>query len=100
MWTRATFSLYPATINGGAWLRLDNVVLRHRPAVASLGTGCYEPGAIPAGVEEAVDLMQPTLEPTATAMPYVAPNVPLELPLFMTPTPMVESQSFEGTLSE
>jgi hypothetical protein len=46
-WTNATVSFYPSTVGLHQWMRLDNVSFRSTPGAAVLGTGCYEPGAVP-----------------------------------------------------
>jgi hypothetical protein len=46
-WTNATVSFYPSTVGLHQWMRLDNVSFRSTPGATVVGTGCYEPGAIP-----------------------------------------------------
>ena len=51
-WADATMSVYPATVGGGSWLRLDNASLRLTPGSPPQGTECIEPGAdVPLTVE-------------------------------------------------
>ncbi len=43
-WTNATLSIYPATVNGAQWLRLDNVTFGKTGSASLTGTHCIEPG--------------------------------------------------------
>jgi hypothetical protein len=44
-WTRATLSIYGATVGVDAWTRVDNATLRTTPSVVLTGTECIESGA-------------------------------------------------------
>jgi Tol biopolymer transport system component len=74
-WAAAHISLYASPDTSEGWIQVDNVVYRHRPALAPIGTECYERGALPSNIESRLadaplpDL--PALLPTAPAQPYV-----------------------------
>jgi Tol biopolymer transport system component len=87
-WAAAHISLYASPDTAQGWIQVDNVVYRHRPALAPIGTECYERGALPFDIESRLadaplpDL--PTLIPTALAItpsPYVPAldGAPMEL---------------------
>jgi hypothetical protein len=94
-WTNATLSVYPSVISPSGYLQLDNVLFRIRPSASTVGTMCYEPGAVPADEMTTESPAMPTLEPTATAA------LGEEIPLIVTATPSpLEEQSGEGGISE
>lgn len=96
-WTDVTLSIYPRTVTTTGFIRVDDVVMRHRPGLLLQGTGCFEPGSVAAELpDEAVfELIAPTLEPTATPQ-TVPPEASLPI---ATPAPGDESVG-EGTFSE
>ena len=46
-WSNATLSFYVATQGFEPWVRLDNVFVQRAPTVATAGTECMAPGAVP-----------------------------------------------------
>jgi hypothetical protein len=46
-WSNATLSIYVATQGNHQWVQFDNVFLQRAPTVATVGTECMEPGAVP-----------------------------------------------------
>ncbi len=115
-WSNASISIYPSTADASTnFLQMDNVVLRERPSLSVNGTQCYAPGSgiSSESLDEAVmdvEIIPPTLEPTAT--PIGDPAQPadgragtvIEVPALPTATmftPPVEGQlPSEGQLSE
>jgi hypothetical protein len=106
-WTSAFLSIYASSDDGVGYARIDNVVMRQRPTMPLVGTECYEPGAtlpseLGAFTDEELQLMLPTLVPTA--VPYVpsfgGEYAPAEMPVFATPEPLEPSSSAEGSTSE
>lgn len=103
-WTSATISIYASSNDNVGYARIDNVSVKQRPTMPLVGTECYEPGATlpsPMMSEAELQALIPTLMPTATpgGAPYIAPGLPSEAPLFMTPTPEIPNTS-EGTTTE
>jgi parallel beta-helix repeat protein len=102
--TGVSISIYPAAVNAAAWLRMDNIILRHRAGVVTRGVECFEPGTVAAGelvgVGEVAPALIPTLIPAPTFIPYLAPAMPSEQPLIAPPAPPTESTTGEGTVSE
>jgi len=102
-WTNAHLSLYASPATNIGWIQVDNVVLRHRPALVPLGTECYGVGASPIQIERRlafVPAIPPTLVPTATLFaPYAAPGSVPEQPI-SAPTSAPEPSAGEGTSSE
>ena len=82
-WTNATLSVYASTADGAGWYRLDDVVYRMRPNTATVGTECYQAGAVPAA-GGALDIA-PAVELTEAPPPVALPQG--ELPLIATPQP-------------
>ncbi len=106
-WTSAYLSIYASSDDGVGYFRIDNVVMRQRPTIPLVGTECYEPGAtLPSELgsftDEELQLMLPTLVPTA--VPYVpsfgGEYAPAEMPVFATPEPSEPASSAEGSTSE
>jgi subtilisin-like proprotein convertase family protein len=101
-----SISLYPSTFD--QWILVDNTLLRKRNGIKSTGAGCYEPGSsYPAGdlpfdgTAFGLDApLQPTLIPTATAIPYSAPGMTNEQPLIAPFALPLENTMGEGTVSE
>jgi hypothetical protein len=98
-WTDVSLSIYPRTVTTTGYIRVDDVVLRHRPGMLLQGTGCFEPGSVAAELpDEAVtELIAPTLEPTAT--PLVSELPPDESLPVATPAP-AEAPVSEGMQGE
>jgi hypothetical protein len=96
-WSDVTVSIYPTTVTTTGYILVDNAVLHHRPGMGLQGTGCFEPGSIAASPLDMapVDVISPTLEPTAT----VALPVGESAPSLLTATPSVEEAS-EGMQGE
>jgi Tol biopolymer transport system component len=109
-WAAAHISLYASPDTSQGWIQVDNVVYRHRPALAPIGTECYERGALPFNIESRLadaplpDL--PALIPTAPAItpsPYVPEldGVLMELPITIPNQPAEDTaDSAEGSVSE
>ncbi|MDZ4766023.1 MAG: hypothetical protein SGI73_15865, partial [Chloroflexota bacterium] len=99
----ATISFYASSAHSSGWTILDAVSLRTRPALGTVGVECYPSGSdVPGGAAGSADMgaLMPTLEPTATWQPYLAPGQPAEQPLIATPAPASETTTGEGTNSE
>jgi subtilisin family serine protease len=91
-------SFYSSSGHASGWLQVDNVSLRTRPAVATVGTECVSGGGgSGAGIPALPDLL-----PTAVSAPFAPPGAPAELPLVNMPeSEAVESaDSAEGSISE
>lgn len=107
-WTSAYLSIYASSDDGVGYFRIDNVVMRQRPAMPLVGTECYEPGAtLPSEVGELTDeelqLMLPTLVPTAVPPLYAPAGAPTEIPLLIAPAdsaPIEANSPAEGSVSE
>jgi hypothetical protein len=105
-WTNAHLSLYASPATNVGWIQVDNVVMRHRPALIPLGTECYGVGTMPIDIGRRltrVPVIAPTLMPTATPAGFPswsAPDMPSEQPLIITPTRESEATMGEGTQSE
>jgi hypothetical protein len=109
-WAAAHISLYASPDTSQGWIQVDNVVYRHRPALAPIGTECYERGALPFNIESRLadaplpDL--PALIPTAPAItpsPYVPAldGALMELPVTIPNQPAEDTAgSAEGSVSE
>jgi beta-mannanase len=107
-WSNAAIAFYPTPADSLGWIRVDNVSMITRPSLSVNGTNCYEPGSSVSGesmVDEVmeVELIPPTLEPTAT--PYLEglaePGLS-ELPVIATALPTVSPLDLppEGVYSE
>ncbi len=102
-WSVASVSIYPSTVATAGYFNIDNVVYRQRPGLTLTGTGCYEPGSTPAEDQAGSwsPLTAPTLLPTATPMPLLSSDgMPAEIPMFVTPSPLLPNAADEGTSSE
>jgi hypothetical protein len=92
--TDLTLTIQTNQNDGLGWIRVDNVTVQHRPALAVNGTSCTPPGAsisslgsAPAEVIEPVITAVPTVtgEPT-TPLTETATAVPTEATLTVEPT--------------
>ncbi|PJF24493.1 MAG: hypothetical protein CUN53_17555, partial [Phototrophicales bacterium] len=110
-WTSAYLSIYASSDDGVGYFRIDNVVMRQRPAMPLVGTECYEPGAtLPSELggltdvtDEELQLMLPTLVPTAVPPLYAPAGAPNEIPLLIAPAdsaPTEANSPAEGAISE
>ncbi|MDZ4767312.1 MAG: S8 family serine peptidase [Chloroflexota bacterium] len=100
-WGTASISFYLSSTATGGYVSLDNASLRIRPGIALTGTECYPAGVTPADVLPFEDVrIIPTLEATATGLPYAAPGMTGELPIVATAAPLPETTTGEGTSSE
>jgi mannan endo-1,4-beta-mannosidase len=107
-WANASIAIYPSPADSIGWIRVDNVSMRTRPGIAVNGTACYEPGSGVASESMAetvteIEMIAPTLEPTATALMSDA-TMPLtnEMPVIATLVPPVSAIDVppEGLYSE
>ncbi len=74
-WAAAHISLYASPDASEGWIRVDNVVYRHRPALAPIGTECYERGALPFHIESRLaDAPLPDLPALIPTAPAITPN--------------------------
>lgn len=88
-------SFYSSSGHASGWLRVDNVSLRTRPAVANVGTECVSGAGV-------VLPALPALLPTAVSAPFAPLGAPAELPPVNIPeSESAESgDSAEGSISE
>ena len=56
-WTNATLAVYPVTLGNDGHFRLDDVTLRHTPAIPTVGTECDDPSGQPLMVPTSADVV-------------------------------------------